>query len=265
VSSERPSLGELARAARVACDARDTGKMRRVLSRLRGDPRAGGRRLAAQLERHLAAFAAERRRLRRLFALRARLYAAGARAVAGVDEVGVGPLAGPVVAAAVILADRAFLPGLDDSKRLTRGARERLAGAIREQAVAWCVAEASPSEIDRLNIYRATLVAMRRAVLGLGVVPDHVLVDARKIPDLAMEQTPIIGGDARDGSIAAASIVAKVHRDAQMHELDSRYPGYGLARHKGYATEQHRRALARLGPSPVHRRSFAPCSQTALW
>ena len=253
----RRALRELARLGR---EARDERALRRLLRQLEGDPRGGAAVLRTAVQRRLARLAAERRRMRRLFRLRARLRRGGVRVVAGVDEVGVGPLAGPVVAAAVVLPDRVFLPGLNDSKRLTPAARERLAASIREQAVAWNVGEASPAEIDRRNIYQATLVAMRRAVAGLAVTPDHVLVDARRIPHLPMEQTALVGGDAHDGSIAAASIVAKVYRDARMRELDVRHPGYGLAEHKGYATAAHRTALARLGPSPVHRRSFAPCS-----
>jgi ribonuclease HII len=200
----------------------------------------------------------------RLFALRRRLAREGATLVAGVDEVGVGPLAGPVVAAAVILGPRVALPGLDDSKQLPRAVRERLDAAIRDQALAIGVGEVWPPELDRLNVYRAALEAMRRAVLALATPPDHVLVDARTIPDIAAPQTAIVGGDARDGSIAAASIVAKVHRDAIMCRLEGDHPGYGFARHMGYATREHLRALRRLGPSPLHRRSFAPCSQLSL-
>jgi ribonuclease HII len=182
-----------------------------------------------------------------------------------VDEVGVGPLAGPVVAAAVILPDRVQLPGLDDSKRLTAEERERLDVAIRGQALAVCVAEVAASEVDRLNILRATLLAMRQAVQGLAQRPDHVLVDARTIPDLDCPQTPLIGGDARDASIAAASIVAKVYRDALMQRLDARFPGYGFAKHMGYATREHLRALDALGPCAQHRRSFAPVAQQRLF
>jgi ribonuclease HII len=184
--------------------------------------------------------------------------------VAGVDEVGVGPLAGPVVAAAVVLPLRVRLPGLDDSKQLPRAARERLDQAIREQALAVSLAEVSVEDVDRLNVLRASLEAMRLAVCGLGLRPDHVLVDARTIPDIEITQTALIDGDARDGSIAAASIVAKVHRDALMRRLDVAHPGYGFARHKGYGTREHLAALAAKGPSPVHRRSFAPVSQLRL-
>jgi ribonuclease HII len=185
--------------------------------------------------------------------------------VAGVDEVGMGPLAGPIVAAAVVLRERVALPGLDDSKRVLRADRERLAGEIRGQALAVGVAEVWPDEIARRNVYRAGLEAMRRAVLALGVAPDHVLVDARTIPGIEAPQTPLVGGDARDGSIAAASIVAKVHRDAIMVQLDREFPGYGFALHKGYATASHLAALRERGPCPVHRRSFAPVSQPTLF
>jgi ribonuclease HII len=171
-----------------------------------------------------------------------------------VDEVGVGPLAGPVVAAAVVLPPRVDLPGLGDSKQLSRSQRERLDAAIRAQALAVAVEELPPAEVDRLNVLRASLEAMRRAVEALSVRPDHVLVDARRIPAIRAPQT----------SLAAASIVAKVHRDAIMRELDARHPGYGFTRNKGYATREHLAALGRLGPAPVHRRSFAPVAQLAL-
>jgi ribonuclease HII len=215
-------------------------------------------------ERRRRAERAEARRLAALFELRARLRAAGARCVAGVDEVGMGPLAGPVVAAAVVLPERPDLPGLDDSKRLGRAARERLDACIQAQALAVGLGIVEPADVDRWNILRAGLEAMRRAVLGLVLAPDHVLVDARTIPDLACAQTPIVGGDALDGSIAAASIVAKVARDAIMRRLDERHPGWGFAQHKGYATRDHLEALRRLGPSPVHRRSFGPVALAAL-
>jgi ribonuclease HII len=232
-----------------------------LVAALRGDRRRGACALAEAVERRLRAARRESRRLERLFALRRQLLRAGARAVAGVDEVGVGPLAGPVVACAVVLPERVDLPGLDDSKRLTPAARERLAVRIREQAVTFALGSLAPEEVDALNVRRASLEAMRRAVMQLGVVPDHVLVDARTIPGLAAPQTALVHGDAVDGSIAAASIVAKVHRDAFMVQLHERYPGYGFARHKGYPTRDHLAALRRLGPSPVHRRSFAPVAE----
>jgi ribonuclease HII len=163
-----------------------------------------------------------------------------------------------VVAAAVVLPTAVDLPGLDDSKRLSPAARERIAARIRAQALGVGLGIVGPDDVDRLNVYRAGLEAMRRAVLALGLAPEHVLVDARTIPGLACPQTAIVGGDALDGSIAAASIVAKVARDEIMRRLDERHPGWGLARHMGYPTPQHLAALRRLGASPVHRRSFAP-------
>jgi len=228
------------------------------LGRLRRDRRAGARALAAVLASRLGSARAERARLARLFAPTAAHWAEGRSLVAGVDEVGIGPLAGPVVAAAVVLAPDARLPGLDDSKRLTPAARVELDRAIRGQALAIAVACVSAAEVDRLNVYRAGLEAMRRAVVGLCRAPDHVLVDARTIPGIAAPQSALVGGDARDASIAAASIVAKVHRDAWMERLDALHPGYGFAAHKGYSTPGHVAALRRLGPCAEHRRSFAP-------
>ncbi len=260
--SERPPLSALRARAREARSSRD---LLRIQRQLEGDPRSGAQQLADQLARRIESARRERLRWRRLWSHRTALRRAGAECVAGVDEVGVGPLAGPVVAAAVVLPDRVSLPGLDDSKRVRRANREALAAAIRVQAVAFSIAESWPEEIDRLNIYQAALQAMRRAVAGLTEAPDHVLVDARTIPGIGIPQTALIGGDGRDASIAAASIVAKVHRDELMRRLDLEHPGYGFARHMGYATAEHRAALRRLGPCPVHRRSFAPCSQLALW
>jgi ribonuclease HII len=242
-------------------DARDEGSCRALLLELRRDQRAGAQALRVLLRRRLAQEIAEARRLALLFARTASLVADGARAVAGVDEVGMGPLAGPVVAAAVILPERPVLPGLDDSKRVEPDDRLRLDGEIRAQAIAIAVAEVWPPDIDRMNILQAGLEAMRRAVLALGVAPDHVLVDARTIPGIAFRQSAIPGGDGSEGPIAAASIVAKVHRDALMERLDLEHPGYGFARHKGYATAEHVAALRRLGPCPLHRRSFAPVAE----
>jgi ribonuclease HII len=257
---EEPLAALRARAAGLGSAA----GLRRLARALDADPRAGARALAVSCRRRAGGIERELRRFERLLALRARLAAAGALFVAGVDEVGVGPLAGPLVAAAVVLPARPVLPGLDDSKRLSRLARERLAAAIRAQAEAFSVAEVWVEEIDRRNVYQAGLLAMRRAVDGLARRPDHVLVDARRIPGIDVPQTPLVGGDARDASIAAASVVAKVHRDAIMRRLDGEYPGYGFARHMGYPTRDHLRALRRLGASPVHRRSFAPVAQLPL-
>jgi ribonuclease HII len=181
----------------------------------------------------------------------------GCGCVAGLDEVGRGALCGPVVAGAVVLGDGFDTAGLDDSKRLTARQREILADRIRARSAAWALGVASPAEIDRYNILRATFIAMRRAVQGLGVVPDLLLVDALDLPGVSVRQRPIVKGDALSVSIAAASIVAKVARDAMMRECDQRHPGYGLAHNMGYASENHRSALRRMGPSVIHRRSFA--------
>jgi ribonuclease HII len=184
-------------------------------------------------------------------------WAEGYRAVAGLDEVGRGALCGPVVACAVILGKRFPTDGLDDSKRLTARQREELDGRIRAQARAFGIGSADPEEIDRLNILRATHLAMRRALAALGGAPDLVLVDGKaEVPELGARQRAIVKGDALSVSIAAASIVAKVHRDAIMRDCDGRFPGYGLAENMGYGSEDHREALRRLGPSRIHRRSF---------
>jgi ribonuclease HII len=180
--------------------------------------------------------------------------------VAGVDEVGRGCLAGPVVAGAVILHPDRPIRGLADSKLVPPAERERLAGVIRDGALAWAVAEVGPAEIDRIAIHRASLESMRRAVMSLSPQPDAVLVDAFRIPALAVAQRGIIHGDRLCASIAAASIVAKVHRDRLMAALDEQDGRYGYARHKGYATPEHLAALERYGYSPHHRRSFRPAS-----
>jgi len=192
------------------------------------------------------------------------LWRTGITKIAGVDEVGVGPLAGPVLAAAVILPEGVMLRGVDDSKKVTAALREKLAEKIHAAALGVGIGIVEPEEIDRLNIYRAALEAMRRAVTALPVTPEHVLVDARQIPQLSVPQTALIKGDARSYCIAAASIVAKVARDRIMCELDQRYPAYGFRDHMGYGTPQHLAAIDRYGPSPVHRRSFAPVRQLRL-
>lgn len=176
--------------------------------------------------------------------------------VAGVDEAGRGPLAGPVVAAAVILAEDAYIPGLDDSKVLTERVREEVFVTVCGQALAYGVGEASAAEIDKLNILRATHLAMRRALASLPVSAAGALVDGLPVRGIAIPHAAVVQGDARCPSIAAASIIAKCHRDRMMVELDSVYPGYGLAKHKGYPTAEHVAALAKLGPTPIHRRSF---------
>lgn len=181
-----------------------------------------------------------------------------AEIVAGVDEAGRGPLAGPVVAAAVVLDRERPIEGLTDSKLLKPARRTELAARIRECAIAWAVASADVAEIDRLNILQASLLAMRRAVLGLACRPDRVLVDGNCLPELDVSAEAIVGGDLSVAQISAASILAKVERDQMMLVLHERYPQYGFARHKGYYTQTHLDALDRYGPCPEHRRSFAP-------
>jgi len=182
----------------------------------------------------------------------------GYRAIAGTDEAGAGPLAGPLVAAAVVLRSGAGLVGVDDSKRLTVRQRELLAETIRERAVSWAVAVVPAAEVDAVGPLVAAVRGMTRAVLALSPPADFVLIDARRLPDVPIPQQAVVGGDRRHLCIAAASILAKVHRDELMLDLDARYPGYGFAQHKGYGTSDHLAALASLGPSPEHRRRYAP-------
>lgn len=181
--------------------------------------------------------------------------------VAGVDEAGRGPLAGPVVAAAVILDPERPIPGLADSKTLSAGRRAELYERITECALAWAVGRADVAEIDRVNIINATFLAMQRAVAALAPAPEHVLVDGNQSPVFACTATAIVGGDRLDVSISAASIIAKHRRDMELLALDETYPGYGFAAHKGYATAAHVAALRRLGPCPAHRRTFRPVKE----
>jgi len=263
-----PSDHSISALRKMLDGAADDAVAETICAVLDSDARAGARALAATWRKRRDARDRERARLDGLFALRRSLRERGARYVAGVDEVGVGPLAGPVVAAAVVLQDEVDLPGLDDSKKLSGKRREALDERIRAQAVAVGIGEVAPDEIDRLNIHRASLEAMRRAVEAVDAqCPlDHLLVDARIVPGVRLpprQQTSLIRGDSRDGSIAAASIVAKVHRDAIMRELEAVHPGYGFGRHMGYGTAEHIDALQRLGATPVHRRSFAPVAAVA--
>lgn len=184
--------------------------------------------------------------------------------VCGVDEAGRGPLAGPVVAAAVILDPSNPIDGLNDSKKLSAKRRERLQGEIRAKALAWAVAEASVEEIDAINILQASMLAMQRAVEALAILPKGALIDGNRCPILACKAEAIVGGDGKVEAIAAASILAKTSRDARMQELHATYPQYGFDRHMGYPTAQHLQALREHGPSPVHRRSFSPVAQLAL-
>jgi ribonuclease HII len=228
---------------------------------LAADQRAGAREVLKQVLRRRHENRAEGQRLRQLVKYEVALWDDGVLHVGGVDEAGMAPLAGPVVAGACILP-RDYRPrGIDDSKLLDRAERERLAEDIKRNAIAWATARAEVEEIDSLNIYHAGILALLRAVRGLAIRPGHVLVDARKLPQLGIPHTPIIHGDALSLTIAAASILAKTARDALMAELDQLHPGYGFVRHKGYPTPEHFDALGRLGACPIHRRSFAPVRQ----
>jgi ribonuclease HII len=182
----------------------------------------------------------------------------GYRRIAGVDEAGVGPLAGPLVAAAVVLPAGARLPEVDDSKRLTPTLREACAAQIRKRALCWSVAEIAPAEVDVLGPYRGALTAMARAIEALDLRPDYLLIDARPLPDVKIPQEAVVGGDGRHLAIGAASILAKVHRDEKMRELAASYPGYGFDSHMGYGTAAHLKALEALGPCAEHRRCCAP-------
>jgi ribonuclease HII len=188
----------------------------------------------------------------------------GALSIAGLDEVGRGPLFGPVVAAAVILPNGCLLHGLNDSKKLTEKKRVELNVEIRANAVSWAIAAVDAESIDRINIRQASLLAMRRAVEQLTIIPDFLLIDGRDTIDWECPQQAVVHGDGISFSIAAASVIAKVHRDRLLVELDARFPGYGLAQHKGYPCPAHLAALERLGPTPLHRKSYHPVAQAVL-
>lgn len=250
----KPTLAELRR--RHVDDGEPLG--RDTEAALRADPRAGARAIVEAVEKRRHAHRAEGQRQRKMLRFEQDLWQAGVVRIAGVDEAGVSPLAGPLVAGAVILPVGCHLPGVDDSKKLDATERERLVVDVKAQAVAWGVGVVTAAEVDQLNPYRAGLLAMRRAVLALSIAPEHLLIDARKLPDLGLPQRAIVRGDSLSLSIAAASIVAKTARDAMMEALDAEHPGWGFAKHKGYGVPEHLEALDRLGASPVHRRSFAP-------
>jgi ribonuclease HII len=232
------------------------------LEALENDPRNGARKLALLIRKRRLKNRREGQRLHHLLRFELELWQQGLRLIAGVDEAGMAPLAGPVVAAAVILPCNYKLRGLDDSKKiLDEQRREELAAQIKQGAVCWSAGRAEVEEIDTINIYHAGLLAMRRAVEGLCMQPEYLLVDARTIPHCACPQKGIIHGDALSASIAAASIIAKTTRDGHMLEMDRIYSGYGFASHKGYPTLEHLQALKERGPLPIHRRSFTPVRQ----
>jgi len=227
-----------------------------ALSKLKRDPRHGVRQLYAALKKRHERESAERTRLDAMLNFERVLWRAGVQHIAGVDEVGMGPLAGPVIAAAVVFPPHTELHGIDDSKKLDLEQRTDAESRIRAVATGIGIGRAEVQEIDAVNIYHAGLLAMRRAVEALPVRPQHVLVDARSIPGVDAPQNCFDKGDGLDFSIAAASIVAKVHRDRLMDDLAREHPEYGFERHKGYCTPEHQDAIRRLGPCPIHRQSF---------
>jgi ribonuclease HII len=229
-----------------------------VEEQLRADARPGAKAILAAVAKRRHEHRAEGQRLRKMLRFEQTLWAQGRTVVAGVDEAGMSPLAGPVYAAAVVLSPGTRIVDVDDSKKLDANERERLAAEIKATAVAWCVGTASVDEIDTINIYWAGILAMKRAVEGLTSRPEHLLIDARRLKDLDIPQERIIKGDARSLSIAAASILAKTSRDALMRDLDAKHPGYGFAKHKGYPVKEHLAALKSLGACEAHRRSFNP-------
>ena len=229
-----------------------------LVDALETDHRQGAQQLAKRIRQRRRSNRAEGQRLHSLLRFEIELWLQGFTLVAGIDEAGMAPLAGPVVAGAVILPQNYKLRGLNDSKKiLDETRREELAAQIKQDAICWSVGFAAVEEIDKINIYHAGLLAMQRALNGLSCTPQFVLVDARRIPNCAVPQRGIIHGDALSATIAAASIIAKTTRDAHMIELDAIYSGYGLAAHKGYPTPEHCRILKQLGALPIHRRSFA--------
>ena len=252
--AQRPlSLKEMKQKYLAAGSAPASPQLLRLLQR---DPRAGARKLRERLQKRLDRELHECERLETMLHFEHVLWSAGIKRIAGVDEVGIGSMAGPVVAAAVVVPPDTVIRGVDDSKRLDQHRRESLDVEIRRVASGVSVGVVEPPEIDRLNIYHAGILAMRLAVLGLEQEPEHVLVDSRVLPDLPQPQNSFNNGDRLNFSIACASIVAKVYRDRLMVKLDQTYPGYGFASHKGYCTPVHQDAVRKIGPCPIHRRSF---------
>ena len=225
------------------------------------DHRQGVRRAALRLLKYKQSQAQEKIRIEKMLVEEKKLWEQGFTLLAGLDEAGRGPLAGPVVAAACVLPERFDLPGLNDSKMLTESKRERLYTQIQAQALDFAVGSADSTEIDAINILQAAKLAMKRAVEGLAVRPQYLLIDALKLPDVHFPQLSLIKGDRLSASIAAASIIAKVTRDRLMLELHTLYPEYSFHKNKGYGTSEHMKALRRLGPCPLHRRSFEPVRQ----
>ena len=228
----------------------------KITEQFKADERAGVIKLVAQYEKKYNAYLAEIERMKKLSEMERELRANGYKLVAGIDEVGRGPLAGPVVTAAVILPDDCDILGINDSKKLSASKREELSAEIREKAVAWALGSCSPAEIDEINILQATYKAMAKAINSLVPQPDFVLADAVTIPAITMKQRAVIKGDAKCITIGAASIVAKVERDAMMVKYAEVFPEYGFESNKGYGSAEHIAAIKEYGPCPIHRKSF---------
>lgn len=226
-----------------------------ILQALSGDPRGGAQRLVRICQSRLDEWRREQQRAIRMFSYERQVWAMGYKLVAGVDEVGRGPLAGPVVAAAVVLPGELSLPGIDEVKRISPKRRRELSDEIRRTAISVGIGMVQPDGIDEANVMLATYKAMVKAVSDLTVTPDYLLVDALHLPNVTQPQAPVVGGETLSCSIAAAALVSKVTRDEYMIEMDRLYPEYGFANHKGYGTAEHRRALEQYGPSPIHRRA----------
>jgi ribonuclease HII len=256
----RPNITDLSRRL-AACPP---GEIDALLGELDADDRAGAQALARAWRERIRRLAAEEARLDSLMRHQIALHASGVRIVAGVDEVGRGALAGPLTVAAVVLDVHCRIHGLDDSKRLAPATRERIALEVRESAVAFSIVHVAAAEIDTVGIGRAVRVGMSRALAALTPAAEHALVDGNDAR-LDMSATAVVAGDRHCACIAAASVIAKVERDALMRDLARDFPGFGLELNKGYGTAEHIVAVATLGPSPIHRRSFAPCSQGSLF
>ena len=224
---------------------------------LSADSRVGVQKAVKSRQKQLLSAVTEMKRLEQMLFYEQQLNLQGVKLIAGIDEVGRGPLAGPVVAAAVILPENCKIPGLNDSKQVPKSQHEALYEAICQQAVSIGIGQVDEKVIDRINIYEATKVAMLQALSNLSVAPEHVLIDAMRL-DMKIPQTKLIHGDAKSASIAAASIVAKVTRDRLMRQLDAQYPGYDFAQNAGYGTKKHLEALQNLGITPIHRRTYEP-------
>ncbi|MDO4721045.1 MAG: ribonuclease HII [Peptostreptococcaceae bacterium] len=250
---EKMSVKEIKRIA----DTLPKEKMPELIGLLVGDRRSSVKKIALSLSKKLEAFLREEERLKEMFAFEESFMRQGAGRIGGVDEAGRGPLAGPVCAACVVFRKNPMIEGINDSKKLSEKRREELFEQIVDGADAYGIGTADAAEIDESNILEATMLAMRRAVEACGEKPDFLLVDGNQmIRKLSLPQKTVVGGDARSLSIAAASILAKVSRDRLMGEFARLYPQYGFEKHKGYGTQEHREALQRYGPSPIHRRSF---------